>query len=130
MYIDKLHIENFRCFDKQSVEFMHPDSPRATGARFPNVNVILGANGVGKTTLLKAAALATLNPFGGLTGFRSYELVRRLPDKANLKTAQLQAKLTGVLTAENNKFSLLPKSLQSFNFKIHVTTQVHNRVRC
>jgi predicted ATP-binding protein involved in virulence len=56
---------------------MHPDSPRAEGVRFPNVNVVLGANGVGKTTLLKAAALAALNPIlGQQTGFRSYQLVR------------------------------------------------------
>ena len=46
MYIDELQIENFRCFAKQSVQFMHPDSPRAEGVRFPNINVVLGANGV------------------------------------------------------------------------------------
>ncbi len=78
MYIDELHIENFRCFAKQTVRFMHPDSPRAEGVRFPNVNVVLGANGVGKTTLLRAAALATLNPMMGQSGFRPYTLIRRI----------------------------------------------------
>jgi predicted ATP-binding protein involved in virulence len=77
MYIDQLHIENFRCFAKQSVEFMHPDSPRAAGAKFPNVNVILGANGVGKTTLLRALALLSLNPIFAQSGFRLNSLIRK-----------------------------------------------------
>ncbi len=106
MYIDKLQIENFRCFDKQSIEFMHPDSPRATGARFPNVNVVLGANGVGKTTLLKAAALATLNPLFGQTGFRPYQLVRREPEKKfySLKKDFKSTIIYGVLKLEKGIF--------------------------
>jgi hypothetical protein len=99
MYIDELHIENFRCFAKQSVQFMHPDSPRAEGVRFPNVNVVLGANGVGKTTLLKAAALMS----GGLTfgfsdGFRPYALVRKTI--ASIKNVPLKQTLQTLSTGK------------------------------
>jgi predicted ATP-binding protein involved in virulence len=69
---------------------MHPDSPRAKGVRFPNVNVVLGANGVGKTTLLKAAALATYNPMVGQSGFRPYNLIRKTAKSANLMSATLK----------------------------------------
>ena len=58
---------------------MHPDSPRAARVRFPNVNVVLGANGVGKTSLLKAAAIGSLNPIWGQSGFRPYSLIRKSP---------------------------------------------------
>jgi predicted ATP-binding protein involved in virulence len=91
MYIDELQIENFRCFSKQSVQFMHPDSPRAAGVRFPNVNVVLGANGVGKTTLLKAAALATYTPWIKQFGFRPYQLVRITQTLNNNKVAKIRA---------------------------------------
>jgi predicted ATP-binding protein involved in virulence len=101
MYIDELQIENFRCFSKQSMQFMHPDSPRAAGARFPNVNVVLGANGVGKTTLLKAAALATYNPMIGQSGFRPYSLIRKTVKSANPTSVTL--KVLGITT---NDFQL------------------------
>ncbi len=90
MYIDELHIENFRCFAKQSVQFMHPDSPRADGVRFPNINVVLGANGVGKTTLLKAAALATNNLTFNESGFRPVSLIRKLLKKVTKNRIEVQ----------------------------------------
>jgi len=45
MYIAKIHIQNYRCFKEQSVEFQ------------PGVNVIIGENNAGKTALLKALGL-------------------------------------------------------------------------
>lgn len=81
---------------------MHPDSPRAAGVRFPNVNVVLGANGVGKTTLLKAAALATLNPIWGLTGFRPYALIRKSPSHSKKKKLPINAIVKGKLIGKTN----------------------------
>jgi predicted ATP-binding protein involved in virulence len=95
MYIDELQIENFRCFAKQSVQFMHPDSPRAAGVRFPNVNVVLGANGVGKTTLLKAAALMNV-ALGISDGFRPFSLVRQEIESKNRKKINIE-KRTSVI---------------------------------
>jgi AAA15 family ATPase/GTPase len=120
MYIDELQIENFRCFSKQSVQFMHPDSPRAAGVRFPNVNVVLGANGVGKTTLLKAAALATLNPiWGQQTGFRSYQLVRNsaLDQKRGVKYRS--SYLQGHLILHKD-IRLSGEFLQNVKFKLRI----------
>lgn len=45
MYIARLHIRNFRCFGNMTVDFR------------PGLNVIIGENNAGKTTLLKALAL-------------------------------------------------------------------------
>lgn len=45
MYIAKLKIENFRCFRDTTIEFC------------PGMNVIIGPNNVGKTTVLKALEL-------------------------------------------------------------------------
>ena len=45
MYIARIHIQNFRCFDDTTVEFK------------PGLNIIIGENNAGKTTLLRALAL-------------------------------------------------------------------------
>jgi putative ATP-dependent endonuclease of the OLD family len=45
MYIARIQIQNYRCFRQSTVEFQ------------PGLNVIIGENNAGKTTLLKALAL-------------------------------------------------------------------------
>jgi len=45
--------------------------------RLPNVNLLLGVNGAGKTTVLKALALGTLSPVIQNSGYVPYYLVRR-----------------------------------------------------
>ena len=45
MYIARIHIQNYRCFDDITVEFQ------------PGLNIIIGENNAGKTTLLRALAL-------------------------------------------------------------------------
>lgn len=84
MYIDQIRIENFRTFRKEKlpITFCHPQQdwkklgfPKAPSA--PNVNLILGNNAAGKTTLLKAIALACLGPAVGDSGIFPYRLVRR-----------------------------------------------------
>jgi hypothetical protein len=84
MYIDQIRIENFRTFRKEKlpITFCHPQQdwekmgfPKAPTS--PNVNLILGNNAAGKTTLLKAIALACLGPAVGDSGIFPYRLVRR-----------------------------------------------------
>ncbi|MCO6478011.1 MAG: AAA family ATPase [Phaeodactylibacter sp.] len=66
MYIDSINIENFRTFRKSKNTFVHKDQDfealEMPEPALPNINLVLGINGLGKTTLLKAIALAALGP--------------------------------------------------------------------
>jgi predicted ATPase len=82
MYIDHLHIKDLKCFRESEVSLQYPGKSRVTRP-FANVNLLLGINGAGKTTVLKALALATLAPVIESAGYVPYYLVRR---GANLAT--------------------------------------------
>ncbi|MEX0714258.1 MAG: AAA family ATPase [Pirellulales bacterium] len=75
MYVDSLTLTNLRTFVKNKLRFVHPDSEfrlskgdnDRNGLLLPppklrNVNLLLGDNGSGKTTVLQAIALAALGP--------------------------------------------------------------------
>ena len=98
MYLDQIAINNFRAFRKSEIDFVHPDRdfkrlgiPRP---RLSNINLLLGNNGFGKTSLLKAIALAALGPAVGDSGIFPYRLVRRHPGAAILAPAVLKAVFT------------------------------------
>ncbi|MDP3443163.1 MAG: ATP-binding protein, partial [Ignavibacteria bacterium] len=46
MYLKKIHVENFRCFENMEMELDH------------NFNMIVGVNGTGKTAVLEAIRIA------------------------------------------------------------------------
>lgn len=83
MYIDSIILENFRTFRKSEITFIHPDQTFSdNGMRKPslaNINLLLADNGLGKTTLLKAVALAALGPAVSDSGIYPYKLIRREP---------------------------------------------------
>lgn len=57
MRIDRLIVENFKCFDSREFVF------------HPNFNLIVGENGLGKTSILEALAVAAGSWFLGLRGY-------------------------------------------------------------
>lgn len=87
MYIESLAARWFRCFDVLEVtDLVHPADGRAL--RIPNVNVLLGDNGSGKSASMKAIALSVLGPMLGSSGYVSSNDVRRGPDSAAIGSGE------------------------------------------
>jgi predicted ATP-binding protein involved in virulence len=85
MYIESINIENFRTFRNVKVKFTYKDrkpDKALPSPKLENINLLLGNNGLGKTTLLKAISLAALGPAVADSGIYPYRLVRREPDDA------------------------------------------------
>ena len=95
MYIDKIEIENFRTFRKSEITFCHQDrdfeASEMPRPKLPNLNLLLANNGFGKTSLLRAIALAALGPAVGDSGIYPYRLIRREAKQRILKPAIIKA---------------------------------------
>jgi hypothetical protein len=79
MYIKKVEFTNLRCFKHGEMDFRYPGDGISVPDGVPNlenVNLILGVNGAGKTTALKAVALSLIAQMPS-TGFVPDSLVRR-----------------------------------------------------
>jgi AAA domain len=92
MYVERLNLENIRTFARSEIALVHPDmnfrSPGSDGAdyrrllprpKLPNVNLLLGDNASGKTTVLQAIALAALGPAAREAQLPLRRLVRYAP---------------------------------------------------
>ena len=60
MYVNSLKIKNLRCFRETEISLQNPDCKNSL--KFPNINLLLGNNGSGKSSVLRALALSTLSP--------------------------------------------------------------------
>ncbi len=96
MYIDRLKLQNFRTFRDAEIVFLHADQKFKTlnmpVPRWPNINLCLGNNGFGKTTLLRAIALAALGPAVRSSGIFADRLIRREPVNGPAATTKRKAK--------------------------------------
>jgi hypothetical protein len=93
MYVESIRIENFRTYRHTEIALLHPDRTSAElkksfalNVLYPNVNVVLGNNGMGKSAFLKAIALGCLGPTVRDSGIFPYRFVRREPGTAEVTT--------------------------------------------
>src|SRR5262249_44360944 len=104
MYIKSLKLDNARTFVKTEIEFVHPDKAyarpktppdalqgRLPRPRLPNVNLLLGDNGSGKSTVLRAIAMAALGPVAETSGVRDPGIVRSVGDVPKDAKARIEA---------------------------------------
>ena len=98
MYIQRLKIEHLRSFESVELALNVPGAPDLA---FPNVNVMLGDNGLGKTSVLRAAALSTLGPvLSSSSGYVPESLVRRPPGMQRASQATLAKLPSAVIAAD------------------------------
>ena len=77
MYISSVVVKNFRCFRQAEASFVHRGGKLAVPAgALDNVTFLVGINGSGKTSILRAVALGVLMPILSESGYRPYYLVR------------------------------------------------------
>lgn len=60
MYVERLLLNEFRAIAHSDIEFTYPMATRASREELSNINVLVGTNGGGKSTILKAIAAAVL----------------------------------------------------------------------
>jgi predicted ATP-binding protein involved in virulence len=75
-----------RCFEEATLTLHYPGDQESAALHYPNINLLLGNNGAGKTTVLKALALSTLSPMISQSGYLPYHLVRRGFDSGDIAT--------------------------------------------
>jgi hypothetical protein len=101
MFIKQLRLEEVRTFVDETIPFVHPDmefAPKGSRLKNPpprpklrNVNLLLGDNGSGKSTVLRMIALAAFGAAAKESGLRDPGLVRRANGYANQGGAKLAA---------------------------------------
>lgn len=81
LYAKSLHIYDFKCFGEAELRLQYPGRTGRGVSELKNVNIVLGDNGAGKSSVLRALAIAVLAPALLESGFVPYRLVRRSKQK-------------------------------------------------
>lgn len=105
VYVEHLRLKDFRSFREGSLTLNIP-AKRSRANLLSNVNVILGNNGDGKSSILRAVALACLGPSLRETGFVPYRLVRRPRAKFARISADVILSESELITAGVDKLTL------------------------
>jgi hypothetical protein len=63
MYVEELALDEFGAIRTSTVTFVHPASPTASRLEYPNIHLLVGGNGGGKTTVLRGIVAAALGRF-------------------------------------------------------------------
>jgi predicted ATP-binding protein involved in virulence len=102
LYITSIKIKNLRCFEEAELTFQYPERELIDTVQFPNINLLLGDNSTGKTTVLKAIALSVISPIIQNSGFVPYYLVRKSEKKDyEITKSEIQA---GLLIHEQDEW--------------------------
>lgn len=107
MYIERLHVRNIRLLAEQEFSFLNADgSPRLW-------TVLVGENGMCKSTVLQAIALAAMGPKLGSALIQNAQRLRNLnSSEAASITAHLRfpqnGRLVSSLKIEPDRFDLIP----------------------
>lgn len=122
MYIRSLRLAKLRCFKKADLSFQYPGRIAKAGEApvptLPNVNLLLGNNGAGKSTILQGIALALISPVVQHTGYRSQSMVRstfgarpgRPPEQSIIQAEVTVTPADVKLTKEELKMTPRPKN--------------------
>lgn len=100
MYIEQISIKNFKAITDMTIEFT------------PGVNLLIGDNGVGKTSILEAIALALVGMLKGIKGVPTKNIlqndIRFLLDEKGDASSEihycLPTEITSTLKVENRSF--------------------------
>jgi hypothetical protein len=74
MYVRRLQLENLRTFERAEFDFQ---VPTGEAGELPNLTLIVGTNGSGKSTVLRSVALAAIAPVLSSSGYVPRSLARR-----------------------------------------------------
>jgi hypothetical protein len=132
MHIDIIRIENFRTFRRAEIDLLHTDrKPADLKERFgidvlyPNINLVLGNNGMDKSAFLKAIAVSCLGPTVRDSGIFPYRFVRREPGSAEVAPA-----ITWKLNVPGKPIKMpSTRSLIKSEFVVHPQDGVANPAR-
>ena len=105
MYVEHLRLNDFRSFREGSLTLNIP-TKRSRANLLSNVNIILGNNGDGKSSILRAVALACLGPSLRETGFVPYRLVRRPRARSARISADVMLSETEIALAGTDRLTL------------------------
>lgn len=84
MYLLSMKMDNFRSFKSETIHYRHPDQDEGDWA---NINLLLGANGSGKTSILQAIAIGLLAEL--MPRFNPRYLIRREEEELAAEQANI-----------------------------------------